>query len=597
MAYIKKPEEYISILRSDYGTTRKQPSPLETTIAEQAGMERLPLPGSEISIPGVSGPTPIKEGQPPAGVDRISSFDLGPTYPQTPEVETGGTQIDLSGLSPLPSKRSSLEDIQRYITGARSSLGDITSDFYSLAGDIPEYGPDIESLLRNAVYTGSGLSEAEALVDLFYGGEHGIPAEFTGPINQRVGEYIEGILKPLERGEGIVDYLKLVNPELTRGEALYDAQRQVGEGILLDASQTRREASGFLNDLLRAQEETSSFAEEMAPRASETSRKSRTYVEGLINEILGSYEKGTGIRGRAQTTEEAERALSEAYKKFRETGDLTELIEKFGVPKEWANKYLGSYSEAKKMYNDILAKYPDLSSIPVAQLDATILYNPEKTDYSGSNPDKNDLRRFVEIDGVKYDLQRLMNKEKKGSRGVIAGMSKKETMALAARILERQRELEALFAPAFSLENEGDIARGAYAEILPLYTGGLGEITQYMPDVRDFLSLIEGVTPTELSEATPEEAAQIERALDIIDSQQQFEKQNRTATQLTSGTGALEKYTRNVQDYKRASARILQLIEQWLLGIRKSNSLKALEKELAERDRLYSEILAEAGYA
>ncbi len=448
----------------------------------------------------LSSPPPAGDG---GGVAAADPTQAGPAV-STPSatIESGIAQSAPptpagSAFQPGQSLRENvISPVSSGIQEGQAGLQQAQQQFYDLAGPERTFeGIGGAGILGEALDTGE-LGEARGLVDAQY---QGLPTlDYQGPGQRDLGAQAGA----LTSGSGLQSLVQTGRPQLTSGMAGFEAEQLLGTpGFRGEGESYQLQIDKLFGDLAKEQTRATEFAGTRAEQERGIAQGSRDYLGDISEQIRGDIDTRVG---EATGQDEAMRRLWEQM--MGGEGGLQDLAA-FQTPGQTGLR------EAETQRQEVLDRFSDLSGIEPGELNVT-----------GSGWEGHQ----VSIEGKDYRVENLQA----GVTGV-EGMSREESMALGARLLERERALDELFAPATNLIGHtegqfGNVSRrvgemnptvygqeepGTLSQVAPRYfSEGLPDL----PNPEEYIEFKEGGGATPGNIATGDERQRLTRIEDLI---------------------------------------------------------------------------------
>jgi len=457
-------------------------------------------PAVQLSGPGAAPmqgtTTTPAEQAPQQGVAAPAPFEA-PDLGQSLGFGTDSRNMMASLFNPL---RAGLE--QGY-----GGLQTASQDFFSQAG------PDRSFESINAPYTltqyitqGKMGPKAHAVVGSSYRGPEGLDYTAEPELRARA--------EALASGRGLVPLVQMTG--LPPGMAKWEAQNVWEDpGYRSKARAYESEVDKYYQDVEKERSRASARAEERSAQEQSIADQARAFALDwhgrTYADVLKSLEAAKA--NQAETAKRYEALMGQ-------TGGeppTREQLEAAGLGSLYTDVSATADSAAQQR-EAIMAKYPDIADIPVAEIGV-----------SSKGREKN----FFVYQGVKFQLDDAVKGNIGHKNMKKLGLDTKEKrqafreelMRVGKQVEARQRELEALYSagtartgrPSAETRRGVPAEPGAYAAYDPLYYAeALNAAAAPLPDPRNYVEYSPGVVPTAENVATERQRATLARIDELI---------------------------------------------------------------------------------
>ncbi len=428
---------------------------------------------------------PIKELT-PGGLPSISDSPRSTAVPQAAPEATGSStmpflEAEKPTLRPLQAGGLSeriLSPLTQGIQEAQAGTKKLTESFGQAAEPSRVYGADIQAALERALGPQAGSVEkkaAQGYLATSYQGPQAFNAQEEAALKtalQNLSSYAKGA----RGGYQLRAMVGQAIPGSTLGEQALEAQRltqdQTYQGLRAQAESQTQEAEKQESGLARTAQE---YAQQRQQEEADIARLSREFLVGKRTGVEADIQKEVETRTARQ------QALQDAYRSFLETGQLPpEELAPGGAGLEVGlGRRQAEMQGAKNKWDEIMARYPDVSGIP--------LLTPSTT------------KRYREItafpQGWIQANQDLVHSP--------------EWPKLYNRVLARQQELEEMFSP----RPTASIGKpeGVFSKYKPLYFAGdenqldLQVPTYRPPELGGYVTFDPGISPSRQNVSTKDQ--------------------------------------------------------------------------------------------
>lgn len=429
---------------------------------------------------------------------------------QTPSAETpSSNQAPAGAAAGAPPLYGATGDVKTRLFQPLQQFGE------QVSGGIRQLGQEFRQQAGPTGQTYEGRGGPGAISSYVTGGPRSTTAEaearqaargfvgaaYTGPKELETGrvgtlgsqaEELGTRAEALRSGFGLQTVFGQGAPGLTRGEARYEARDVLSDpNYIRQVAERAQEASQVFGELTGEQTRARNLAAARTNEEAEIQRRAREDVLGR----RGIIEQDLQTKVEAENKSNAARDAS--FAKFQETGNPEDLIGTEGLgfdPAAFHTAGAQQAEEAKRRYESILAKFPELAKFDPLKLGLTKRGKP------------------------------TVQLQESGGKGAFAGGLGRSfqrgdiTAPEVGGLKARQEELETLFAPRTT--KGGNEVEGKFADVAPLYFGEGKNFEEnlYKPqDTRPFISFDPGVRPSIQNLSSEEQRTQFNRLNDIID--------------------------------------------------------------------------------
>lgn len=491
MVYIPTQEEFSEDFQGGAPTTVD----LSTGGASFADAGAAQTPAATGAADSQSQPAPTTEGQQPSGQQAAP----------TPQPEQGGqpqSPVPLLGqgedltsrlLSPINQGAQQGQQQAQALGEQFAQQAGPTGQTYESRGGPQAIEKYVEADFGDLGETGA-KEQAAGLVGAQYQGPTQLDQTQTQQLQQNA-QLLQDRANALTTGGGLQGYLQQATPGVNLGQARFEAQRLRRNQDFADRALQANQAASFnMARLLAEQNQARELGQTRISEEEEIARKAREDLTGRRGSIDEDIQK------RVDEANAQRKRSEEAYKRFQETGDVSNLagLADFDVG-EFDTEGAIRAQEAQRIYEKIMSM-PEYEAIrDMGPLSLT--YNPRgRETYSLGQPElgRGDLLYKRGVEGGPTDEQRDL-------------------------LESRQRRLEKYFSPGRYNENAREA--GAYADVAPMYyAGGDLEAALYSPrDARGYTGFEDASRATRGNQSTEDERGMYNRIADLLNSEQRIQ--------------------------------------------------------------------------
>ena len=415
-------------------------------------------------------------GSDPAG-GGVAPTNAAPQQ-QTLSTQQSGVSPDYAGslfdTSQTQTSAGVFDPLQKGLTATSQELEQFGQDFQKTLPALRTWdGIGAKGTLDAAIQPGGAMEPAKGLVGASYSGPTGLDQSQLGQFyNQQ--KQLSNQAGALTSGSGLENILSLGAPGITPGEARFEAGRTISQpGYQAQARQLENQANAITQALQQTQETAQGEVGKRQRGEAQIASKSRGYLEGSREKLLAQLDKEIG--GIKNTNAET---LGQ-WGQIMEGGDASLLPE--GLRSQFTNTDTQrERAAAEAAWQRVMSQYPDLAGMDPLNLKISGRGHERYTAPGG------------EIGGDYY----------RGDPGTWN------------QLQERQQALEGLFSPGTRASFQGYQPygeTGKYSDVAPMYDyqNAVGsEVPKQpweTPDVRNYLSLDEGLDPNRSDVSTDDQ--------------------------------------------------------------------------------------------